>query len=161
MDERLKYIFETVKPMIEAKKKMSMKSRQGRFTSKNENYCCVRLRNKLSKYSEFEISENDIDVLPGWEIDITVQTPYGWNVAIEWDGAYHRKPIYGQAKLNMRKAQDDYKNKALYSKKYVLIRVRDDGSFNPEFVNRKVDEIGKIIDDLMVSNVCAYGKIEI
>jgi len=161
MDERLKYIFETVQPIIDAKKKFIMKKRQGKFTSKNESYCCVRLRNKLSGYSELVVKENDIDILPGWEVDITVNTPYGWNVAIEWDGAYHRKPIYGQAKLNMRKAQDEYKNKMLYSKKYVLIRVRDDGSFNPEFVDRKVDEICKIIKDLLEADLCAYGKIDI
>jgi len=165
-DERFKhklnYMLEKSKPLIEAKKKVQMKKRQGKNVSKNEKYCFVRLESHVSeKYPELEVVESDIDTMPGWEIDILVKSPYGWNIAVEWDGAYHRKPIYGESKLRMRKAQDEYKNKVLHSMKYALIRVVDNGSYNPQFVETKLNKIFEIIDDFMEADVVAFGKIEI
>ena len=116
---KINKIMEKAKPLIEAKKVTVMKKRQGKFSSKNENLCCIRLREILGeKHPELEVVDSDIETLPGWEIDILIKGPYEWRLAIEWDGAYHRKPIYGESKLKMRQAQDKYKDKALYSKKY-------------------------------------------
>lgn len=144
------------------KRQVMMSRRAGKFTSKNEKYCLNLLQEKLREYTELEIKGSDTEVLPGWELDVTIKSPYGWNVAIEWDGAYHRKPIYGEKNLMMRQGRDKFKNKSLYEKKYVLIRVRDDGSFNQKFVESKVEKIIDVINDLMESGeVCAYGKIEI
>ena len=143
------------------KKQTQMRRQQGKFCSQAEKYCALKLRETLKKYEELIIKESDVDVLPGWEIDITINTPYGWNVAIEWDGAYHRKPIYGEKNLMMRVIRDDKKDRELYKKKFVLIRVKDDGRFNPIFVEDKVKRIAEIVETLMESNVVAYGKIEL
>ena len=159
---KLSRMLEKARPMMEARKKVRMQQKRGKYVSRNEKYCFVRLNMVLhDTYPEMEVTENDVDILPGWEIDIVVRGPQEWIMAIEWDGAYHRKPIYGEAKLRMRKGQDEYKNKALHSKKCVLVRVKDDGSYNPKFVDGKVEKIMEIIDDLVMADVKAYGKIEI
>ena len=162
MQRNIERMLAMAKPLVDAKRKSEMAKRQGKFVSKNEKLCAQLLRVVAQRnYPELEIIESDINILPGWEVDISIKGPYAWKMVVEWDGAYHRKPIYGEAKLKMRQAQDRTKNKALYEGKYVLVRVKDDGSFNPEFVQSKVEKIKEIIDDLIESNVCAYGKIEI
>ena len=155
-------MLEIAKPLIDAKRKYEMSRRQGKFVSKNE-ALCVELLSKLieNEFEGLELIANNIDVLPGWEVDMLIKSPYGWDMVIEWDGAYHRKPIYGETKLRERQGQDRFKNKRLFEEKYILIRVKDDGSYNPAFVQDRVNKIGNILRDMIQVTGRAYGKIEI
>ena len=154
-------ILKEVEQVRRVKRQAFMERQAGKFSSRSELYCLALIKDKLKKYSELNIQGSDTSVMPGWELDITIKSPYGWNVAVEWDGAYHRRPIYGETNLRVRQGRDKYKNQELYKQKYVLIRVKDDGRFNPSFVQEKADKITNIIEDLMAAGVCAYGKIDL
>lgn len=79
-----------------------------------------------------------------WQIDIAVPEK---NIFIEWDGRHHRISIHGKGYLNNRKNRDRIKDKIIIRKlKGTMIRVEDNGKFNPKFVDDVTDEIVDLIE---------------
>jgi hypothetical protein len=115
--------------------------------SKNEILCYNLIKN-MYPYS----IHHDYSIVDNLEIDISIPNK---KIAINWDGKVHRCPIYGQVSLNKTLIKDNIKNDVLISKGWTNIVVIDDGSYNEEFVSKKVNEINNIIK----SN--RTGRIEI
>lgn len=78
-----------------------------------------------------------------WHIDVACIEK---NLFIEWDGRHHRVPIHGHSYLNNRKNRDKIKNKIITSElKGTLLRIKDDGRENLDFVKSKVEKIKELI----------------
>jgi len=87
--------------------------------SKNENAVAEIISN-----AGFSVSQRTTEYSPrrAFEIDIAIPSE---RVAIEWDGAAHYEPIYGDEALQKTMEKDDRKNKALLSHGWKVIRCRD------------------------------------
>jgi len=118
--------------VIAGRKASSNSSKKG---SKNQRLAFELLKSRLPAYDwkyNFTLDEN-------WQIDIACPEE---NIFIEWDGRHHRVLIHGQSYLNNRKNRDKLKDKIITEKlRGSLIRIRDDGRFNENFVETKVDEV--------------------
>lgn len=108
--------------------------------SKPENLCYNLLQNKLN----YKILHHDCDVCEPYEVDITIPEI---KVAISWDGPFHRKPIFGEKKLNRVVIRDKKKIKSLQNKGWKIIVVVDDSSKMIETrIESVVNKIISIID---------------
>jgi|TARA_B100001971_G_C17918441_1_gene396489 hypothetical protein len=78
-----------------------------------------------------------------WQIDIAEPEK---GIYIEWDGRHHRINIHGQSYLNNRINRDKIKNKIVTKElNGCMIRIRDDGRFNKDFVEKKVDMVTNLL----------------
>jgi len=118
-------------------KKMHQASREKAGTgSKNENKTADLLRE-----AGFKIIQRTTDFSPrnAFEIDIAIPSK---SIAIEWDGAAHFEPIYGDDSLKKTMAKDQRKNKALTKHGWTIIRCRDHSTAHSlAFCQRAVKKI--------------------
>ena len=128
-------------PWIIAGRKASLES--SRKGSKNQKHAFNLLLKKLPNFNwryNYALDDN-------WHIDIACPRS---RIFIEWDGRHHRIPIHGDSYLNNRKDRDKIKNKIVTENlKGIMIRVEDDGRENLDFVEKKIEEIKKLIDNSM------------
>ena len=96
------------------------------------------------KYPQIEILPNDKTLFNGYEIDIAIPS---LNLAIEWNGIVHFKPIYGQDKLDNIQTRDKEKQIIAERKKINFIVIPDLVS-TKTYVNEAFHKICKIIDTL-------------
>mgnify|MGYP001582181869 CR=1 FL=1 len=108
--------------------------------SRNQQYAFELLQKKLDYIDwiyNHAINEN-------WQIDIAAPEK---SIFIEWDGRHHRIPIHGQGYLNNRQNRDKQKDKIIVRElKGTLIRVEDNGRFDPVFVDEITDEIIDLVE---------------
>lgn len=103
----------------------------------------ILLYNLISeKYPELNILPNDKTLLGGLEVDIGIPK---LNMAIEWNGVVHYKPIFGQEKLTKIKSIDAKKKRIAKNKGINLLIIKDLVS-KSSYVHEKFLEICKIID---------------
>ncbi len=126
-------------PWVIAGRKASLKSSiRG---SKNQKYAFELLKNKAPNFNwkyNYIINEN-------WQIDIASPKQ---KIYIEWDGRHHRVDIHGKSYLNNRKNRDKVKDKMITENLAgCMIRIKDDGRFDEEFVKNKVEEIIILLSD--------------
>lgn len=108
--------------------------------SKNENAIA-----DLLKEEGFQIAQRTKAYSPRRQFEIDIAIP-SKAIAIEWDGAAHFLPIYGDDQLKKTMAKDERKNKALLSNNWTVIRCKDHStSHSMAFCRRTVDKILKII----------------
>ncbi len=87
--------------------------------SKNENMVA-----DLIAAEGYKVEQRTNEYTPGRQFEIDICIP-SINVAIEWDGATHFDPIYGDENLAKVQAKDDKKNQILLSAGWTVIRCRD------------------------------------
>ena len=98
-----------------------------------------------SIFPDIDILPNDKIMLDGLEVDIAIPS---LKLAIEWNGVIHFKPIYGDEGL--RKAQtNDAKKKQLSNEKDINLIVIADLDSKQTTLNRALDEVKAIINDLL------------
>lgn len=131
--------------MIKIQQKNSKKC--SKIGSKNEILCY-----KLLKSIYSTTIHHDYSLVKNLEIDISIPDK---KVAINWDGIVHRKPIYGEKVLSNIIRKDNIKSATLKKNNWTNIVIIDNGSYNPDFVFKKVNEILDIINSKIT------GKIEI
>lgn len=113
------------------------KSGQG---SKNENMVAELLRE-----AGYKIVQRTTDYTPGAQFEIDIAIP-GESIAVEWDGAAHFAPIYGEKDLKRTIAKDQRKNRALLSNRWTVIRCRDHSTAHSmAFCRRAVEKIVDVI----------------
>jgi len=101
-------------------KKMHKANRENAgLGSKNENAIAAMMTN-----AGYNIAQRTTEYSPrkAFEIDIAIPSE---RVAIEWDGAAHYEPIYGDEALQKTMEKDDRKNRALMDYGWKVIRCRD------------------------------------
>ena len=120
--------------------------------SKNQQYAFELLKMKFDYIDwiyNHAINEN-------WQIDIAAPKR---QIFIEWDGRHHRIPIHGQSYLNNRQNRDKQKNKIITGElKGTLIRVEDNGRFDPVFVDEITDEIVDLVESEKLKKVVYFLK---
>jgi hypothetical protein len=84
-------------------------------------------------------------MLNGLEVDIAIPS---LNLAIEWNGIVHFKPIYGQTKLNKIQDKDAEKIKIASNKNINLIVISDLVS-NDIILQKAFDNVKNIIKNLI------------
>lgn len=88
---------------------------------------------------------NDKTMLDGFEADIAIPS---LQLAIEWNGIVHFKPIWGEEKLQKIQDRDSQKKAIAISKNINLIVVPDLVS-NDKILDKAVEEISDIIEELI------------
>jgi very-short-patch-repair endonuclease len=107
--------------------------------SKSERNLCSILRKE-----KFRVIANDRSLCNGFEIDVLLPD---YKVAIEWNGIYHRSPIYGFKKLSIIKQNDKIKHKMITDQGYTLVIINDLDSKKPlQYANQACDLIKKMIE---------------
>ena len=99
----------------------------------------------VEEYPKLKIIPNDKNMLNGYEADIAIPEI---NLAIEWNGIVHYKPIYGNKKLSKIQQRDKEKLKIAEDKGIELIIVPDLVS-TEKYVKEAFQNIKRIIDDLL------------
>lgn len=110
--------------------------------SKNEN-----LVSALLSEAGYKVMQRTNQYTPNnqFEIDIAIPSIY---VAIEWDGAAHFEPIYGEEHLQKNMEKDERKNKVLTDNGWTLIRARDHSTAHSlAFCRRAVAKIIDVIEN--------------
>jgi len=132
-------------PWVKAGRRASLESiKKG---SKSQRYAFELLNQKLS---EFNWKYNFI-IDGQWQIDIASPSK---NAYIEWDGKAHRKAMFGIKHLQNVQNRDKLKNRIVTEQlKGTMIRIEDNGRFNPKFVEEKVDEIVVLINQKLEKKV--------
>lgn len=97
------------------------------------------------KYLDLELSSNDKNMLDGLEVDIAIPS---LNLAIEWNGIVHFKPIYGDEKLSKIK-ENDLKKQLLAQEKNIRLIIIPDLVSSEKYVREAYNDICKIIDLLL------------
>lgn len=87
--------------------------------SKNENLVA-----DLIAAEGFKVEQRTNEYTPGRRFEIDICIP-SLNVAIEWDGATHFDPIYGEENLSKVQKKDEKKNDILLAAGWTVIRCRD------------------------------------
>lgn len=139
MSERASQKWERMsdKEKKEAIKKMHIashnKANQG---SKNENKVA-----ELLKEAGFKIIQRTNEYSPRRQFEIDMAIP-SYSVAVEWDGAAHFEPIYGEENLRKVMEKDKRKNEALTRYGWTVIRCRDHSTAHSlAFCRRAVSKI--------------------
>jgi very-short-patch-repair endonuclease len=104
--------------------------------SKNENAIADILRSH-----GYTIAQRTTEYSPrrAFEIDIAIPAE---RVAIEWDGAAHYEPIYGDEALKKTIEKDDRKNRALMDYGWKVIRCRDHSTaYSLAYCKRSAEQI--------------------
>lgn len=103
--------------------------------SKNENLVASMLS------ENYKIAQRTTDYTPGNRFEIDIAIP-DLAVAIEWDGATHFMPIYGEEHLQRVIDKDEVKDKVLMRAGWSVIRCRDHSTAHSKaFCRRSVDKI--------------------
>lgn len=97
------------------------------------------------KYTNLDLIANDKKMLDGLEADVAIPS---LNLAIEWNGIVHYKPIYGEEKLNKIKSIDERKQNLAQQKGIRLIVIPDLVS-NEKYVKEAFYNTCRIIDELL------------
>jgi len=108
--------------------------------SKNENMVA-----QLLDEAGYKIVQRSTDFSPRnqWEIDIAIPNE---SVAVEWDGAAHFEPIYGEDNLRRVMAKDEKKEQALADFGWTVIRCRDHSTAHSlAFCRRAVNQVVEVI----------------
>lgn len=112
----------------------------GQAGSKPE-ICCF---NMLSQKLDCEVIHHDFDVVPPYEIDITIPC---LKVAIAWDGVFHRRPIFNEERLAEVKKRDERKREILKEAGWKYIVIEDDQQkLNEQLISKTVEQIILSID---------------
>ena len=115
------------------------KSGQG---SKNENLVA-----SLLQEAGYKIAQRTTDYSPSQQFEIDIAIPKK-SIAIEWDGAAHFAPIYGDKDLKRTMEKDERKNKALLSNNWTVIRCRDHSTAHSHaFCRRAIKNIIDVIEN--------------
>ena len=88
---------------------------------------------------------NDRRMLDGYEVDIAIPS---LRLAIEWNGAIHRKPIYGQATLD-RIQRRDQERLTLAARHEIDLVVIDDQESTEAAVRREANRLRRRIRRLL------------
>jgi len=94
------------------------------------------------KFPALVMLPNDKTMLDGFEADIAIPS---LQLAIEWNGIVHFKPIWGEEKLQKIQDRDSQKKAIAISKNINLIVVPDLVS-NDKILDKAVEEISDIIE---------------
>ena len=117
--------------------KLKRKSRRSKIETKLYNLL-------VEKFPSLNILSNDKTMLDGYEVDIAIPE---LQLAIEWNGIVHFKPIYGQNKLDKVQYNDAQKLKIASNKDINLIVIPDLVS-NDKILKQAFNEVKIIIEKL-------------
>ncbi len=152
---------EHCKKDLKIEPRMIQKSKTGRFFCNSS--CAASYNNKLKRKSrrskieakfydllvkEFpnlDILSNDKTMLDGYEVDVAIPSI---QLAIEWNGIVHFKPIYGQTKLDNIQTRDSDKLKIASNKDINLIVIPDLVS-NDKILKQACSDVKIIIEGLI------------
>lgn len=97
------------------------------------------------KYKDLKLIPNDKEMLSGFEVDIAIPS---LNLAIEWNGIVHYKPIYGDDKFS-KIQKIDFKKQQIAEEKKIRFIVVPDLVSTEAYVREAFVNISKIIDELI------------
>lgn len=137
-EERYLERIETQKPIIR-KKQLKKLEEAGRLGSKPE----IQFFNKIKDNLTLEVIHHDYDLLPPFEIDITIPE---LKIAIMWDGIGHFKPIFGEKVFKQVVYRDSFKLISLKEKGWSCFVVKDlNSKVKSSFIDEKFEELKNLI----------------
>lgn len=127
--------------IIRQRRSMEALLRAGKVGSKPENEFYRLLKLCLNT----EIKHHDLDILPPFEIDITLPQ---LKIAILWDGIGHIKPIFGEKVFRQVKSRDIWKRKKLTTMDWFVFEVIDNNKFRASFLEFQAKRLFKLLEEL-------------
>jgi len=123
-------------------RKMHIASRErAGFGGKNENKVAQLLMD-----AGYGVMQRTNQYTPRGQFEIDIAIP-SKRVAVEWDGAAHFQPIYGEKTLKKTQAKDGRKNNVLVKNGWTVIRCRDNSTaHSAAFCRRAIGQIVKLIE---------------
>lgn len=139
----------TDKEKKSAIKKMHRASRErAGLGGKNENTIA-----DLLEAEGFGIVQRSNQFTPRNQFEIDIAIP-SRRIAVEWDGAGHFRPIFGEKALKKTMAKDERKNGILVKNGWVVIRCRDHSTAHSmAFCRRALQDIVELINKDLVPGV--------
>jgi len=124
-------------------RKMHNASRNKMYVgSKNENMAAQILRD-----AGYVVDQRSNEYTPGRRFEIDMALPLH-RIAIEWDGATHFDPIYGEEHLSKVQEKDGRKDKVLIAAGWTVIRCRDHSTASTlAFCRRAVNQMIEIVEN--------------
>jgi AraC-like DNA-binding protein len=104
--------------MLRQKRSLQGLEKAGRLGSASER----AFHRLLSLMLRAKVRHHDVDLLPPYEIDITIPAA---RIAVLWDGIGHFKPIFGQAMFEKVRFRDAWKRRALARMGWKVFAVKD------------------------------------
>lgn len=95
-------------------------------------------------FPDLPMLPNDKTMLDGLEVDIAIPS---LQLAIEWNGIVHFKPIYGQKKLSRIQCKDKEKLRLASDKDINLIVISDRAS-NDKILQKAFEQVSELIKEL-------------
>lgn len=103
----------------------------------------------VERYPELKIVPNCKEMLEGLEVDVSIPE---LNLAIEWNGVVHFKPIYGDEQFT-RIQHVDVKKQLVAQEKGIRLVVISDLVSTKQFVVEAFMSTCKLIDELKQTNI--------
>lgn len=128
--------------IIAKKKAMNSLIKAGKLGSKPENEFYQLLHNSLTT----EVIHHDLDLLPPFEIDITLPE---LKIAIMWDGIGHIKPVFGENIFKQVKYRDKWKRKTLAEKGWIVFEVIDlNNKTCTPFIEKQAQRLYQLLEEI-------------
>lgn len=102
--------------------------------SKNEKY----FASLCKKYFK-DVKENSAQ-FNGWDVDAVIEDH---KIAVEWNRVWHFKKLFEKYKLKEKANRDKLKAKEIKAAGYKLYVIKDEGSYDKSFVEKKFEEFIK------------------
>lgn len=118
---------------ISGKKSTSMQQNERR--SKNEKLFCDLCEQYFDKVGHNE------PIFNGWDADVLI---YDLKIAILWNGVWHYKKITKQHSVELVQNRDKIKINEIKQSGWIPYIIKDEGKYNPSFVQEKFNEFIKI-----------------
>lgn len=106
----------------------------------SETHLCRLLK---KTYPQLTIKEQDRDLLNPYELDITIPE---LEIAVEWNGIFHYKPIGGKKRLRKTKAKDRMKIQRLEEMDWFFYVVKHEKRYDPDVVEAHFEVLCEVID---------------
>jgi very-short-patch-repair endonuclease len=147
-DYRAKVAKEKWASLTEDEKQNSIRKMHN--ASRNKMYVGSKNENLVAKFIEEEghiIDQRSNEYTPGRRFEIDIAIPKE-RIAIEWDGATHFDPIYGEEHLAKVQEKDKRKDRVLIAAGWTVIRCRDHSTASTQaFCRRAVNQVLDIISN--------------
>jgi hypothetical protein len=125
------------------------REKSGKYGSKVQLYAHKYFDKYFSLFYKVAVKSNDSEPFLGhtdkFSIDITIPE---FKIAIEWDGVWHRKPIFGDSHLLKVQNNDKAKDAILKNRGWKIIRIIDEIRHDKNYMKNVKLECRKVIKDI-------------
>jgi hypothetical protein len=127
------------------------RAKSSKYGSKIQLYAYRYLKHYFALYHKIEVKSNDYSPFKDHSEKLTVDISIPEHrLAIEWDGIWHRSPIFGGKHLKKINRMDNAKTKILTDHGWKLVRVKDENPDGHKYKQYARGECRKLIRETLL-----------